>query len=165
VNRTRQSRFARVALTVLVALLVAYHLVLFGVRVVDGSVLDPAIAAEWIVGLSLLLALGRLHRAGLSLVKGRGALVLWLAVLVLHAVALVPGEGNVLEVRVDQKVLGIVPLGVAVGVAVSRLAGLSLRSSDRLCMQFSLAGLAPVWELPLISTDLLSALVPRAPPA
>jgi hypothetical protein len=164
VTQTPGSRFARALLAAPAVALTAFHLVLLAARVADGSVLDPAIAAEWVIGLTLLLGLARMHRAGLSLIRGRGALIMWLLVLILHAVAVVPADGGAFEFRVDLNLVAIIPVGVAIGVVASYLAGLSLVGSERPRVHLSLIGMRSGQEGVALSTDLLSALVPRAPP-
>jgi hypothetical protein len=149
---------------VLVAVLTGFHLILLGARVADGSVLDPAVAVEWVTGLALLLGLVRLHRLGLSVVRGRNALILWLLVLLLHAVAVAPGENGSLELRVGQSFLGIVPIGVAIGFVIFRLAGLLPSTAVRCRTRFFRRTFENAPERALTSTDLLSVLVPRAPP-
>lgn len=163
-TRLGVSRIGRIGLATLFVLLAGFHLALLGARVVDGSVLDPAIAVEWVIGLALLLGLTRLHRAGLSPIRGRGAVVLWLLVVFLHAIAFIPGDDGALELRVTQNSLAIIPVGVAIGVVASVLAGLSLVTSGRLRLHLYLSGIRPGHEGVPLSTDLLSALVPRAPP-
>ena len=160
----RGTGFLRFGLMALVSFLTAFHLLLLWNRVVDGSVLDPAVAVEWVIGLTLLLGLMRLQRSGSSLMKGKGALILWLLVLLLHAVAVAPGEGGSFDIELDKNLLAISPISAVIGIVVIRLVGLLL---DR-----ALLTRAPVLrgaldftrEVRLSSSDLLATLAPRAPP-
>lgn len=70
--------------TLLIAFLIAFHAVLLWQRVLDLSLFKPVPAIRWLATAALLVGLYRLHRQGVSLVRGRSAVVLWLLVLVLH---------------------------------------------------------------------------------
>ncbi len=70
-----------VALTAGLALL---HGRLLWQRVADGSLLEPTVAARWIASALVAWVMLRLWSRGLSLLSGRRAAVLWLAVLVIH---------------------------------------------------------------------------------
>jgi len=92
-GRTRTKRLARLggafgALTFLV--LVAFHAQLLARRVLDGSILEPAIALQWAGAVVLLGVLAHLRRQGVALLRGRTALAFWLLVLVLHLVPATP---------------------------------------------------------------------------
>ena len=65
----RGARVLRLGLAAAALLLTAFHLLLLVTRLADGSVLDPAVATEWVVGLLLLLGLVRLHHSDASLLK------------------------------------------------------------------------------------------------
>lgn len=161
----RGPRFVRAAMVAMVALLSLFHLALLGEQVADGSLLDPAIAGEWVVGLLLLLGLVRLRRAGLSLMRGRAALVLWLLLAVLHAVTMVPGDEGAGELRIEQELLAVVPLGLAMRFVAEHLAALTLSDDSRLALPPGVAR-ALAARIPILaSATLLGPGVPRAPPA
>jgi hypothetical protein len=67
-----------------VGLLVAFHAVLLWERLVDSTLFEPVPAIRWLATVALMGVLYRLHRNGLSMFRGRGAVVLWLLVLLLH---------------------------------------------------------------------------------
>lgn len=73
--------------------LVVFHLLLFRERVASLTLLDPVVALRWGAAVALVLGLVRLHRAGVPLLSGRKALVVWSLVAVLHA-SMVPGVGG-----------------------------------------------------------------------
>ena len=64
--------------------LTAFHGILLWQRVLDLSLLKPIPAIRWLATAALIVGLYRLHHRGVSLVRGRGAVVLWLLVLLLH---------------------------------------------------------------------------------
>ncbi|MDH3254751.1 MAG: hypothetical protein OEM62_07160 [Acidobacteriota bacterium] len=154
----------RVIIGGLSVLLTLFHLQLLWGRVADGSVLDPGVAAEWAIGLILLLGLLRLHRSNASLFRGRGALTLWLLVLILHALAAVPGDGDSPGLPVDRNLLVLAPLGVLVGFALLQTVGGISRSRPpwRPPLRWLLAAGAVPKRVPC--PDLLSSSGPRAPP-
>lgn len=68
----------------LLAYLVVFHSLLLWQRVLNLSLFEPVPALRWLATLALLVALYRLRRQGVSLVRGRRALVVWFLVLLLH---------------------------------------------------------------------------------
>ncbi len=70
--------------TLLTALLIAFHAVLLWQRVLDLSLFKPVPAIRWLATAALLIGLYRLRRRGVSPLRGRTAIVLWLLVLLLH---------------------------------------------------------------------------------
>jgi multisubunit Na+/H+ antiporter MnhB subunit len=95
-SRNRVARGARLALAASFAVsavaLVIFHLVLFWDQIADGRLLDPAVAVRWGVSALLLAALAALRRAGVPLLWGRRALVVWVLVALLHWAAMPGGE-------------------------------------------------------------------------
>lgn len=92
----RRSRLSRLALALgatLGAALVVFHIALFARRIEDLSILQPAVALQWLGTLFLLGFLGYLRRQRVSLFAGRSSLAFWLLVLLLH---LVPGTPSTL---------------------------------------------------------------------
>jgi hypothetical protein len=148
----------------LVSFVAAFHLLLLGGRVVDGSVLNPAVAVEWVIGLMLLLGLLRLHRSGSSLVKGHGAVILWLLVLLLHAVAVAPGGAGSFDIELDKTLLAIGPISAAIGGVVIRLVERLLDRDVLTCTPVFRGAHKTTREVRLSSSDFLRALVPRGPP-
>jgi len=79
-----------------VAGLVAFHLYLFWQQLADGSLLDASLALRWVLGGLLTAGLVAFKRAGVPLLWGRRALVLWLLVAFLHwghASPVAPADG------------------------------------------------------------------------
>lgn len=64
--------------------LVVFHAVLLAGRLADASLAHPEVIARWIGAVLLGVGALALRRQGGSLVSGRGALVFWLLVLLLH---------------------------------------------------------------------------------
>jgi hypothetical protein len=95
-SRNRLARGARLALSASVAVsalaLVVFHLVLFWDQIGDGRLLDPAVAVRWGMSALLLVALTGLRRAGVPVLWGRRALVVWVLVALLHWAAVPANE-------------------------------------------------------------------------
>jgi hypothetical protein len=93
-SRNRLARGARLALSASLAVaalaLVVFHLVLFWDQIGDGRLLDPAVAVRWGMSALLVVAFAALRRAGVPVLWGRRALVVWVLVALLHWAA-VPG--------------------------------------------------------------------------
>lgn len=70
---------------VLAVLVVGLHGYLLWQRVADLTLFEPAVGLCWLIGLLLVAAVLRLRASGLSLLRGRRALVFWLVVLILHS--------------------------------------------------------------------------------
>lgn len=83
-NARARKLLVSLSATLLISFLAAFHAVLLWQRVIDLSLFRPIPAIRWLATLAFLVALYRLHRGGVSLVKGRSALVFWLLVLLLH---------------------------------------------------------------------------------
>lgn len=73
-----------------VVALVIFHAVLLWDRIASSTLLDPAVALRWSGTALLLLAFARLQRAGVPLLSGHRARVIWTLVALLHA-SMVPG--------------------------------------------------------------------------
>jgi hypothetical protein len=99
--------------------LVAFHLGLFAGRLLDGSLLDPAVAVRWTLA-GALAGLATVYRArGLPLCAGRSGVVFWLLALLLHL------GGAPLSIEAVDELLVSLPIGVAAPLAVA-LAALHL---------------------------------------
>jgi hypothetical protein len=95
-SRNRLARGARLALSASVAVsalaLVVFHLLLFWNQIGNGRLLDPAVAMRWGMSALLLVVLTALRRAGVPVVWGRRALVVWVLVALLHWAAVPAGD-------------------------------------------------------------------------
>ena len=67
--------------------LVAFHAALFWSQIGSGRLLDPAVAVRWGMGALLLAVLAALGRAGVPLLWGRRALIVWMLVALIHVTA------------------------------------------------------------------------------
>jgi hypothetical protein len=117
--------------------LVAFHLVLFWDQIGDGRLFDPAVAVRWAMSALLLLALTGLRRAGVPILWGRRALVVWVLVALLHWAAMPAGEVNDIAKGGAQaaQVLFDLPMGGAAALllaaSVMLLASLGARATAR----------------------------------
>jgi hypothetical protein len=75
-----------------IVLLIAFHGVIFWKQLASGALADPARAFGWAVGVALFAAMIALRRAGVPLLWGRRALVVWLMVTLLHVGAFKAGQ-------------------------------------------------------------------------
>ena len=78
----------RRVLTLAGALLAAFHVWLFAGQVWAGELVDLALVSRWAIAAGLIAALISLRRRGLSLVRGRHAVAVWLLAAMLHGPAL-----------------------------------------------------------------------------
>jgi hypothetical protein len=83
-SRSTTSRWRRAFGWSSVGLLVAFHAVLLWQRLAESTLLQPVPAIRWLATVALVAALYKLHRSGVSLLRGRGAVIFWLLVLLLH---------------------------------------------------------------------------------
>ena len=81
----------RKSLTLAAALLAAFHLWLFAGQAMRGELVDLALIARWVVAGGLVGALFHLRRRGVSLVRGRQPVAVWLLAALLHGPALASG--------------------------------------------------------------------------
>ena len=117
-SRLPVSRLAASALGVAAVVgLAAFHLLLLWERVVSLTLLEPMVAVRWAASRALLGALVRLRRAGVPVLWGRRAAVLWLLVLLLHLA--VPGPQALVAGASGTQLLLILPLGGAVVAALT----------------------------------------------
>jgi hypothetical protein len=86
------ARVLTIALRLAGLLLVGFHAVLLLADLDGGRLVDPAVAAQWIVAGILFAALVTFWRLGVPLLWGRKAAVLWVLVLLLHGVAQPPAD-------------------------------------------------------------------------
>lgn len=78
----------RKSLTFAAALLAAFHLWLFAGQVWAGDLVDLALVSRWIIAAGLVAALLTLRRRGVSVVRSRQAVAVWLLAALLHGPAL-----------------------------------------------------------------------------
>jgi hypothetical protein len=166
-SRSRLARGARRALSTTVALsvlaLVVFHAALFWHQLGDGRLLDPAVAARWGLGGLLLVALGALRRAGVPLLWGRRALVVWVLVALLHWTTVPAVSAGTLE-RGGAMALLFFELPASAALLTASLFLLFLLRARLAPRTARLMGrsvpTAPVGHAPILSRHLAS----RAPP-
>ena len=78
----------RRVLTLAAALLAAFHLWLFAGQLWAGELVDLALVSRWTIAAGLVAALLHLRRRGVSLVRGRQPVAVWLLAALLHGPAL-----------------------------------------------------------------------------
>jgi hypothetical protein len=78
----------RKSLTLAAVLLAAFHLWLFAGQALRGDLVDLALISRWVVAGGLVGALFHLRRRGVSLVRGRQPVAVWLLAALLHGPAL-----------------------------------------------------------------------------
>ena len=119
-SRTRAIA-SHLAIGIAALAIAALHLWILVGQLASGELFEPLVALRWLAS-GLLVAIGwRLRRAGLSLLRGRAALVLWLMVALLHATLATPAEVAVWSFEVA---LSLVLLGVAALLAEQLAASL-----------------------------------------
>lgn len=118
VGRKRALRALRLsALALAAAYLVALHAELLWQRITSQTLLEPLVVLKWAGAAALVAALLRLRSAGVSVWRGRRAVVLWMLVLLLHAGTAVPAAGELaadLASPAEAGLLFVLPLCVSV---------------------------------------------------
>ena len=146
--------------------LVLFHAALFWNHIGEGRLLDPAVAARWSLAVLLLLAMAALRRAGVPLLWGRRALVVWLLVALLHWTAAPPADGGA---PTNGGAIGLLFVDLPAGASVTLLTAslfllilLGARRTPRsTCALRASAPAAERRHAPLLSGHLAS----RAPPS
>jgi hypothetical protein len=82
------SEVIRKVLTLAAALLAAFHAWLFAGQLWAGELLDLALVSRWVIAAGLIGTLFQLRRRGMSLVRGRQPVAVWLLAALLHGPAL-----------------------------------------------------------------------------
>jgi hypothetical protein len=95
------------------AALVLFHLWLFAGQVWAGELNEPARLTRWFVAAGIAAALVGLRRGGLSLVRGRRAVAIWLLVGLLHAPAVAHRVDGAEGLLLQQVVATLVQIGFA----------------------------------------------------
>jgi len=131
-SRNGLARGARLALSASIAVsalaLVVFHVLLFRDQIGDGRLFDPAVAVRWGISALLLLAIAGLRRAGVPVLWGRRALVVWVLVAVLHWAALPAGDVDSITQGGVQTTLVLVDLPVGGAAALLLAASVILLS-------------------------------------
>ena len=78
----------RRVLTLAAALLAAFHLWLFAGQMWAGELVDLALVSRWVIAAGLAGALLHIRRRGVSLIRGRQPVAVWLLAALLHGPAL-----------------------------------------------------------------------------
>lgn len=152
-------RLGRFVATVLVVGLGLLHSQLLWQRIASSTLFEPLVALRWGAAALVIAGFVYLKRAGVSVIWGHKALILWLLVLVCHAGAVGPVEGHQ-------------PLAEPGLLLVLSLCGLALRAILGELDRLAGGGVARLVRLPAsrppgLPRDprFLELLSPRPPPA
>jgi hypothetical protein len=164
-------RLARLTVGVLAiglgAPLALLHVAILWDRIASLTLLEPAVAARWAAAALVVVGLWRLRRTGVSLLRGRRAMVFWILALFLHVSFATPvaGDGEAVAplARSGGGLLVLLPVTAPLAVAV---AVLLLAASSRPARAGASAarGRWPDPARPLVSADRFPALFSRPPP-
>jgi hypothetical protein len=117
----------RKTLTLTGASLLAFHIWLFADQVWQGQFVDLALVSRWIIAGALVAALVILQRRGVSIIRGRQAIAVWLLAGLLHGPALTreidvtaPAMPEVVT-TLAQLTTGLTLLGVVLLIGVAGL--------------------------------------------
>jgi hypothetical protein len=112
----------------LVALaLVGFHVWLFAGRLRDATIREPEVLLRWILAAALLGVAYGFRRRGLSIVRGRSAIIFWVLALLLHLGPLpMPAISEA-----PHGLLGALQLAIAAPFLIALLAGLLLPRAAR----------------------------------
>jgi hypothetical protein len=147
-----------------VALLVGFHAWLLAQRLAEGRIAEPAVVLRWLAGLGLTAALIGLRRAGVPLLWGRKALVLWLLVLLLHWSA-TPAPERILNGVHAEEILLVIPATVATLVLAAALLATLPTGARELPLPLLRGRVALVTTADLIRDGFVPAFAARPPPA
>ena len=143
--------------------LVAFHVGLLSVHVLQGRLLEPQTAGRWVVAVLLLAGFRRLSRLGLPLVFGQRAIVLWLLVILLHCHAGWTSGSTGLDLAVPETLGALSQLTGSVAVLGALLVVL-LTALQRLRRDGRAVFAAPVILAGLASPGFVFQFAPRPPP-
>ena len=148
------------------AMLLAFHAVLLWTHLLSGRLFEPAVALRWGIGLLLLGLLWALRRAGVPLLWGRRALVVWVLVALLHVSAARPATADSMTTSPVDETLSMVVLPPTAGLIFT--AGLLLFGALIARRWRVPAPAGRTWHSPvrprLRSATTSPRLAPRAPP-
>lgn len=99
------------------ALLALFHVWLFAGQVWDGRLSDPGVLSRWFVAGALVAALVALYRQGISIVRGRKAVAIWLLAGLLHGPAVARSIEGFGEPALPEVVATLAPFAAATAAA------------------------------------------------
>ena len=155
VGRTLRSLISPSRLGSLAVLaLVALHLPRLISRLRDASIVEPGVLLRWLLVPVVLAAFVALRRRGMSLMRGRAAVAVWLLVLLIHAAPMINDGAH------DLLIVAPVALALLAAVAevVRRLAPAIARGKAPRRAPLSFA-------LPASPAFAFAGFLPRPPPA
>lgn len=152
------------------AYLLYLHSFLLAERLSDLSIFEPVVAVKWIASLLILAVLLKFRLAGIPLLKGRKALVVWMLVLLLHCQTSAPiGPEVSAEFAAQQNVwlIFLLPALVSIVVSLALSTGRVLKSVRRSQSQRSAAILfrRRLSPRPRLLAGFSLAILSRPPPA
>lgn len=143
--------------------LVVFHIGLLWRRLADLTILDPFVALRWAGAVLLTLTMLRFRGAGVSLLRGRRAAVLWTLVLFLHAVVPGPAAAHTPAIaEAAQELLFATQVAVVLLVAIALLTG--VRRARKAKPRLRVRGLALADPAGLLGSALVPQLASRPPP-
>ncbi len=146
----RPSRLGSLAVLALVAL----HLPRLIERLRDASIVEPGVLLRWLLVPVVLAGFVALRRRNVPLLRGRGALAVWLLVLLIHAAPMVNDGAHDLLV--------VAPVALAILAAVAEC----VRRLGRVVARGKAPGRAPArFALPASPAFAFAGFLPRPPPA
>lgn len=161
--RGQAIRAGRLFVIALGALLGVLHVAVLARRVVEGTLWEPLVIAQWLVAIGLVgLAIG-LRRRGVSVFQGRPAAAFWIVIALMHGMVALPGAPGFVGVVPAIPVTDAAPVGA--GLLAGALALLAAFFTARSALNFGFLELLvsaparPLW----LRTPL--SIPARAPPA
>lgn len=119
--RKFRKEFARIFGVGLVAGLILAHVILLGRRILDGTLLEPLVAFQWLATLSVAALAVILKRRGMSLYRGRSAVACWVLLAVAHGIVALPGGPGFAGVLLAEPWIAALPLGFSAVASVFTL--------------------------------------------
>lgn len=125
----RWQMMARKTLTLVGVVLAVFHVWLFAGQVWHGQLADLALVSRWVIAGGLVAGLLNLQRRGLSMIRGRHAVAIWLLAALLHGPALARDLDVVTPAipEVMATVVQVVTTLAVVGLTFGLIAGLRRR--------------------------------------
>jgi hypothetical protein len=145
------------------AALVAFHVWLLGLHLLDGRALQPATAARWGLAALVLVGFRALSRRNLPLFRGRRAVVLWLLVVILHCSGAWNGGAARLEHGIPEAVSALAQLST-VAIVLGATFACAIVSTPRRWAGGRPAFFVPVPIAGLPPSGFIHCFSPRPPP-
>jgi hypothetical protein len=154
------------AVAITITALVVFHASILYNHLLDGRLADPGVAFRWVIGGLLAGSLVAFRRMGISLVRGRRALVIWVLVALLHVSTARTVSAPLFDLTPEDAAIMLVVLPAAAPVLLGAVLLLvtTLRSVAQSAPDLRLAWLARDAGARLRVNPLVPLLASRAPP-